>query len=236
MNHRAIVNVAVGGHYPELQARLRQACAEHCPAADLWFLSSLPTGCPPHEAHQYAFKLAAMRQAIDRGYRFILWMDCTFIPIAPISVIWEAIERDGWYIPRQGTASLGRWTSDAALAEFNLDRDAAMNIQLCYSGLVGLDMASPRGCAIWSGWNDQAHTFSGAHKNDPGEPIHEWGNKWAGHVSYDLRVQGHRHDESALSFVLYSLGLAPRGGEFLTVENPRSGVIGRNLAHDLVCR
>lgn len=35
------------------------------------------------------------------------------------------------------------------------------------------------------------------------------GLKWAGHCANDPRCEGHRHDESALSFVLHEFGLKP---------------------------
>ena len=212
-----------------MQSRLAAACERHCPDATLMFTDGLPDGCAPHDQHQYAFKLAAMKTAIGTGARFILWIDCTFIPLAPIEPLWAAIERDGWYAPQQGNSALGTWTTDAALGEYGIDRDAAMNIQLAYSGLVGLDMHSATGNAIWKGWNDLAHTFNGPHRNEPGSPIRPWGNKFSGHASNDPRVEGHRHDESALSFVLHSLGLMPRTFGFLTLETP-TGFIGRNFA------
>lgn len=234
MKDRVIVNCAIGGQYPVLQDALRLACLGSCPDTDLMF-AALPDGCPPHSDQQYAFKIFAIRKAIAAGYRYILWMDCTFKPLTSIEPLWIAVARDGWYAPKQGDAKLGEWCSDTALDFFCLSRDAAMTVPLVYSGLVGLDMQGA-GAHIWKLWEFmyEAGTFNGPHRNVPGSPMQPWGNKTEGHVSHDPRVFGHRHDEAALSAALNQLGLIPESKGFLDSENA-AGFIGRNFLEP-VCR
>jgi hypothetical protein len=229
VSERVIVQCGIRQHYEAEHRASRAACEIHCQDADLLFYSDYPPGCPPQDQRMYAFKIYALAEALARGYRFLLWMDTSFSPVAAIDPLWESIEQDGWYVPGpQG--QLGNWCSDSALGVFGIDRATAHRIDLVYSGIVGLDMQHPIGCSIWQGWKDLygRGTFDGPHINKPGEPMQPWGQKWQGHVSHDPNVFGHRHDEAALSFVLYRLGLLPHGRGLSVLDAPQGPyIIGR---------
>ena len=93
---------------------------------------------------------------------------------------------------------------------------------MAYSGLVGLDLLSRFGGNIWYRWGSlhAQGAFRGPHFNQPSVGIVESGGKWSGWCSDDPRCEGHRHDESALSYVLHSLGLVPKSSGFLQMEGP----------------
>lgn len=195
----------------------------------LWY-DVLPEGCPPHEESQYAFKIFALRRAIVAPFRYVLWMDSSFQPIGDMEPLWKHIEEHGFYVPIQGDAKLGAWTSDAALSLFGMSRDDAMGVPLVYSGLVGLDLESRVGKLIWNLWLNtyESGTWDGPHFNEL--PHRRNGAKWYGMCSLDPRCEGHRHDEAALSFVLHSLGLRPVFNDFLTLHSEK-GFIG-HMVHD----
>jgi len=178
----------------------------------------------------YAFKIFALAEAIARGYRFVLWIDTAFYPRSAISRLWDEIGRVGWYIPIQGSSVLGNWCSDCALEAFGIDRATARGIPLVYSGLVGLDMQNVTAVEIWERWCAlyRRGTFNGPHINAPGQQMRVLGNKSEGHCSNDPLILGHRHDEAALSFVLYCMGLTPPNRGFLTMEDT-AGFIGHYL-------
>lgn len=231
---RTIVNCAIGGHYRALQPRLQAACETHCPEAKLMFWQDYPTGCQPHPQQQYGFKIHAIQAAIDSGAERVLWIDCTFIPTASIEPLWDVVETEGWYAPKQGDSKLGTWATDTALEIYGINRDEAMQVPMVFSGLVGLNLTPGNvGSEVLRRWRDlyQRGAFNGPHRNIPGEPVQLWGNKLSGHCSNDPRCEGHRHDEAALSFVLHSLGLVPRRHGFLTLETPE-GFIARNFAQE----
>lgn len=237
MKDCVIVSCGIGEHYRTGLMSTRQHCERYCPEADLLMFDDYPAGCPPHAEQMYAFKIFAMREAIERGWQYVLWMDAWFQPIASIVALWEHIRRTGWYIPAQGDSVLGNWCTDSALAKFEISRETARTIPLCYSGLVGLDMGNRLACGIWKHWEQlfTLGTFNGPHLNVPGEPMTQWGLKWQGHASDDTAVNGHRHDESALSFVLHSLSLKPPGDlGFLTIESP-GGFIGHHVPAEALC-
>ena len=67
-----------------------------------------------------------------------------------------------------------------------------------------------------------------AHYHERGASLRPFGQKTKGHVSDDPRVAGHRHDEAALSAILYDMDLMPEDRGFLTLESP-NGFIGHKV-------
>lgn len=212
MKDRCIVSAAIGAKYQAECESMRWHVNRYCSDDhDIIHWNDYPPGCPSQAKRQYAFKIFAIQDAFQRGYERVLWMDIVYMPQTSIQPLWDAVARDGWYIPPQGDAVLGNWCSDACLGLFGLTRDQAMVIPLVFSGLVGLDLDHRTGQRIWDLWKIayEQGAFQGPHKNEPGEPMHEWGHKLAGHCSDDPRCMGHRHDESALSAILHRMGLKP---------------------------
>lgn len=106
-----------------------------------------------------------------------------------------------------------------------------MEIPLAFSGLVGLDMENETARGIWAEWQRhyEAGVFNGPHLNVPGGELEPWGHKLQGHASSDPSVQGHRHDEASLSFLLWQKDLAPVFTGFLTFER-QDAIIGHQIA------
>ncbi len=223
MRDTVIVSRAAREHYINLQRRTVRACAEFAPEAAIDF-----AGIAGY-VWDYGYKIDAINQARRNGWRVVLWMDVTFQPIAPLDLLWAHIQEYGWFVPLQSSSMLGTWASDDALVVYGIDRDEAMSIPLCFSGIVGLDFGNAVAVEIFEAWERLRPTFDGAHYNRPGEELEELGNKFTGHVSYDSRVEGHRHDEAALSFVLASKGLRPVVSSFLSIDNPENFTIARNV-------
>ena len=150
--------------------------------------------------------------------------------IASIRPLWDVLEAQGWYCPPQAQARLGEYSNDTLLRYFNLTRATAWTIQLVYSGLVGFDMGSTTGRSVWTAWKDsqKAGVWNGAHYHVSRLPLQPFGQKTRGHVSNDPGVSGHRHDEAALSAILYNFVQKPVDRGFLTLESPR-GFIGHKV-------
>src|SRR6185369_76530 len=227
---RCIVSCGTQAHYYESLHSTRLHCSAHIPEAWQLFYYGYPDGCPAQQEKQYAFKIYALRRAWDASFGTITWIDSAFQPIASVEPLWAEVERAGWWIPAQGDANLGNWTSDRALEIFGITRDVAMDIPLCYSGLVSILCRTSIGKEIWRLWQElyDKGAFNGPHQNIIGGHTGAWGNKTTGECSKDPRCHGHRHDESALSFVLYKLGLKPSKLPFLTLESEQ-GFIGHHV-------
>lgn len=225
-----IVSCGIGPHYQEPLHSTRLHCEVNVPEAWRLFYRELPLGCPPHGEQMYAFKIWAMHRAIIAGFRYVLWMDTAFQPIASIEPLWETIKQEGWYCPPQGSHRLGEYASDFLLYEMDIPREEAFTVQLVYSGLVGLDMRSEAGAEIWRRWvkSQALGCWNGAHYHETGASLRPLGQKTKGHVSDDPRVSGHRHDEAALSAILHDMDLVPEDRHFLTLESPE-GFIGHQV-------
>lgn len=232
---RLIVSCGIGRHYRERLRSTINHCEVHCPETwKLWY-DVLPEDSPEHAVNQYAFKIHAIQRAIDAGFRYILWIDTAFQPVAAIEPIWKHVAEVGCYAPRQGSSMLGSWTTDEALCIYGITRNAAMEIPLVYSGLVGFDMQHPTGKAVWEFWRDlyRRGAFVGPHFNRPSDGQNFlWecvGAKWRGHCSFDPRCEGHRHDEAALAYSLHAWGIVPETKGWLTIEDPVAGIIGHHV-------
>ncbi len=227
LDDRCIVSCGIGPDYQEPLHSTRLHCEINAPEAWRLFYRDYPDGCPLHSEMQYAFKIYALRRAIDAGFRYVVWMDSSFQPIRSMAPMWERLKEHGWYAPRQGDSKLGEWCSDSFVLATQTSRDYLMKLPLVYSGLVGFDMKAEWGQGIWEEWKRlyEQGWFNGHHLNKPGKDREPWGVKWSGHVSHDKRVQGHRHDEAALSWILWQRGLIPPDPDFFAP----GGFIGQHV-------
>ncbi len=168
-----IVNVAVGGDYARRAQFMRTECDRHCGDHDIRFYDGYPDGCPPHGESNYGFKIYAIRDAIKRGFRQILWLDTTIFPVSGLSGFWHSIEQSGWWVPRQGDSKLGTWISDAALAICGRSRDELMGILLPWCAVIAIDLDHGRGAEFWANLEHwyEAGVFNGPHFNVPGRPL-----------------------------------------------------------------
>ncbi len=226
-----IVSCGIGPHYQEGLHSTRLHCEVNVPEAWRLFYRELPLGCPPHSEQMYAFKIWAMQRAIDAGFRYVLWMDASFQPIKSIEPLWQVLREDGWYAPPQAHHKLHRWMSDEARSLMGGWEQADFElVPLVYSGLVGFDMGSDNGKTMWRRWKEsqEVGAWNGAHYAAMRQPLTPIGLKTAGHVSANPEVQGHRHDEAALSWIIAEMGFKPQDRGFLTLES-LEGFIGHHV-------
>lgn len=194
---RAIINVASGGWYPRGQARLMSSLAKFAPDWDrLAWTDPTQVGAPPHNVMPYAFKLHALAHATALGYTTLLWLDASMFAVAPLDALTAALDMNEFIAGDSGW-NCGEWTHDRMLAYFGVTRETALSIPHCSSGCVGLRLDGRRGIGaeILSRWHASIPYFAGA-----------WHNR-ARTESADPRCRGHRHDQAALSLILWQLGL-----------------------------
>ncbi len=230
LGDKIIVSAGTEPKYYEQLHSTRLHCTKYAPEAWQLFYYGYPDGCPTQKQRQYAFKIYALDRVVLGGFPTILWMDAAFQPVGSLAPLWKEIEEHGWYVHKQGDAVLGAWCSDAALAIFGISRDVAMTIPLCYSGIVGLNIHNSVGAKIWERWKGLYHTgaFDGPHQHMNGRPMEAWGDKLQAHCSDDPRCFGHRHDEAALSWLLWDMGLVLRTEPFIRIDNA-DGFIGHHV-------
>lgn len=194
---RAILNVST--HlYVRGQWRLVTACQRFAPDAErLFWTNRFPPGSPDHFTNPYAFKAYAIAEAQRRGIDLVLWADASIVIVKPLDSLWARIEKDGYWISRNGWKN-GEWCSDEALSCLFVTRDEAMEQEHVVATSFGLNLKSATGAAI----ADEYMRFA---KN--GAFRGPWDNA-AGQASSDPRVRGHRHDQTALSAIAHRMGLS----------------------------
>ena len=239
---RAVVNVA-SDSWVRGQNRLHKRLHEMGENLVLW-TNQLPPGSPPHRLHgafagtqekniPYAFKAYALVEAAKQ-YDTLLWADACILPVQPLESLWERIERDGYWISRQGCNNY-EWTADSACKDLfpecgNFDgdydythaREINRTIPHVVATSFGFSMKHPQGRAFLSEYYRLAGTtraFCGP-----------WSNANVSGAVAGFRtapcgpadVWGHRHDQTAASVIAWRLGFeltsppevfAYRGGE-----------------------
>jgi len=148
----------------------------------------------------YCAKPFALEYARQCGADVAILLDASFFPCRPIQPLVEHIQRNGYYLCRNGF-NVGEWTSDAALEFFGVSRDASFEMDEISSYCVGVDLNHQQALDCVLHWPSSTPSFPGPH-TATGQP-----GRNPGFVSTDPRVKGHRHDQSALSIIANRLGM-----------------------------
>lgn len=202
--------VAFGAHYPRLAARLIERFHAVSPGYEIQaWVNTLPPGAPKdvvvdgYDYTAYCAKPFALEYARQCGADVAILADASFFPVRPIQPLVEHVQRNGYYLCRNGF-KVGEWCSDAALNYFGVSRDAAFEMDEISSYCVGVDFGHEDARRMLDQWTHAATghgCFPGPH-TATGQP-----GRNPGFVSTDPRVKGHRHDQSALSIIANRLGM-----------------------------
>ena len=167
----------------------------------LAWTTSYPEGSPPHDAVPFAFKPFAFQAAKSRGYERALWLDASIRIKRPVAELFLRIERLG-YLFFAGSASVGEYCNDEALASLGITREKSFELPSCSASVVGLDLSSTIGAEFLRQW--VACAMDGVTFHGP-----KWSgiHGWPAVASADPRVKGHRHDQTAASVIAARLGM-----------------------------
>lgn len=215
--NRCVLNVATG-RYVQGQKRLAAALKQQ--VAFLSWTDCLPTGSPAHRDVPYAFKAWALRAAEARDYSLVLWADASILPNQPIVPLLERIEREGYWISRNGWTN-AQWTAGSAYEDLGVSPEENATIPHVVATAFGLNLQHPIGRTFYVEYLRLAQTraFCGPwwNSNHP-----EYGGRDGAAPCGSPDVCGHRHDQTAASVIAWRLQLrltdppdvfAYRGGE-----------------------
>lgn len=219
---RCIINVATGG-YVRGQQRLRNSPFA-VDASVVMFKDVMPPGSPSHYDIPYAFKAWALRDAIECGHLLLLWADASIVPIASLDPLWDRIEREGYWIERNGWRN-SEWTAISAYEALDITPGENACIPHVVATAFGINVSHPKGYRIFSEYLRLAQTnaFRGPwwNRNHP-DNAHQKADPYRTGFCGDDTVRGHRHDQTALSVIAWRCGcilvdppeiFAYRGGE-----------------------
>ncbi len=233
MSGRVVCTVATDSWVP-MQMRLLKAMSALGEQTLAWS-DSLPRNCPPHrtsgnmsasrehDCRPYAFKAYALREAQAAGYTSLLWCDSCIIPLKPLAPIWEAAERDGVWICRNGYNN-AQWTADSAYAELlpefyefdkHMEREgsavvANAKIEHVVATVFAVSTAHPIGAKFLAEYfrlASETRAFCGPWQNSNAPRVPNRNNKRPSGPCGPPEVLGHRHDQTAASVIAWRLGI-----------------------------
>lgn len=179
--------------HPHGQERLKESLRLIGFKGELLLLDEVNFKCPSHRKTPYAFKLYALKEAMNRGHDTVLWVDASFWAIRNLDGLEEMIRDKGFLVQNSGYA-VGQWTSDDCLKRMSLSREDAFKIYMFSGGFMGVDIrvnSDREFFKTFFSYAQQGYCFRGAWKNVNRE------------VSSDSKVLGHRHDMSVGSILLH---------------------------------
>lgn len=176
------------------------------------------------DAIPYAFKAYSIQKSIDEGARFILWCDSVVYATKSIEPIFKHIEEHGYLFFDNIGFSIGDYTSDACLEKWGMTRQEAFESKMIAACVMGFDIE-----------NQQAKEFLNKYIAAASDGISYYGS-WTNEnlqASNDMRVKGHRHDQSVASIIIKQMGLKITNSQstyFAYAEHK-----GKVLINDTVC-
>jgi hypothetical protein len=145
-----------------------------------------------HADVPYGFKLDAFLYALNAGYRKIIWVDSTVIPLKNLEPLFEHADKNGVTAFHNLGHNLHQYISDEATEYFNLDeKDPDFeNIQQIMLCALVLDFENEVTGDIFEDWGRASD--AGMFKD-------------GGSVRKNFKA--HRHDQAALSAILHEYGV-----------------------------
>ena len=128
----------------------------------------------------YAFKVCAFREAKRLGYKRAFWLDSPAIPAVSLNDVFKHIEQNGYFVI-QNEHTVGPYMSERAASAFGLTLAETAHIPSCQAGMFGVDFANKKAAQVIDLW------YKAAKDKDA--------------------FYSERSDQSALSVILYQLGL-----------------------------
>jgi len=191
-----IINCGVGGWYAAGSQRLERSLIHHGYAGDMIFWrDEYPPNCPSHNENPYAFKIYAFREAFRRGYKIVMWLDCSFWAIKNPMPLFDIVNEHGNFAFRSGY-NCAQTCPDNLLATAGMSRDEAEFWPETATGIVGINIDNPLGKRVFDEWSNfcDSGLFINSRNHNPIE-------------SPDPRYLHGRQDQSAYSMALYRAGV-----------------------------
>ena len=132
-----IINFGKDGreNYSKGQRRLKKSIKED---VDLIFRKTYPQGCPPTEEVSHVFKPFMFKEAFDKGYECVLWLDASAVVHQSLGYVWDSIEKDGYFFIDNPGCPEAMWASEDQLEAIGCSIEEAERFTMCRSGMVGL--------------------------------------------------------------------------------------------------
>lgn len=135
---RCIINFGKDGRerYEFGQQRLKESLVND--KSDQIFRTEYPEGCPPTSEVSHIFKAYMFKEAFDKGYDSVLWLDASVVVLKDIEYIWKCIEKDGHFFVNNPGCLQVHWASENQLEAMGCSVEEAERFCHCRSCVTGL--------------------------------------------------------------------------------------------------
>lgn len=169
-----------GAWYLEQQKRLFKSIQEVYKgyAPTFFHANTLPKGARPFLSSLYGFKPHAIQEALDAGFKKVVWMDAAMILHKPIVIDLPMVAIiDSSTLP----------ASDIALKYYGLKREYLQNLNLVGGSFYYFDFNTPKANLIFESWKKaEIDGIYGSQHQESFEGL-----------------QGHRHDETCMRLSMH---------------------------------
>lgn len=155
---------------------------------------------PHHKEVPYAFKALSIKKAMEEmgNTGLLLWCDSVIYATKSVEPIFNHIKEHGYLFFDNVGFSIGDYTSDACLQKFEMSRDEAFSSKMLMACCMGFDLDNQK-------TKQFLDAYIGAALDGVSYPG-DWHNNNL-QVSTDMRVKGHRHDQSVASILVEKMGM-----------------------------
>lgn len=148
----------------------------------------------------YGFKPHAVQEAIDRGYKLVIWFDPSVLPTTSINDLFDELEQTDMLVVK-GDRSLSYMSSDKAYEWFGLSKAETVNINHIGGTFYGFNFNNPKTVEVFNLW-----------KRAEEEGI--FGNQ-------DEFMAGHWCDESCMALAMYKVGVEQKSSKTFKYLNQK---------------
>jgi hypothetical protein len=179
--------------------RLRQSLIKVGFEGDFILFTENNLIAPKHKDQHYAFKPHAINE-LKSKYDIVIWADSILVAEKPLNDFISHIEKNGYAFFDNIGFNIGQYTSDKCLQNLEMEREDSFNHSMIMACLMGFNFKNEKACKLFEQYYN-ALNLKGCYEGD-------WSNEGL-QVSEDMRVKGHRHDQSVMSIILAKEGIKP---------------------------
>ena len=99
----------------------------------------------------FAFKACFFKEVQKMGYKRILWIDSSILPVVSLNQIFEMIAEEGYFI-LENWHTLGDYMNPYAAEAFGLTVEEVCSIKSCQALLIGIDFSNAKATELIDRW------------------------------------------------------------------------------------
>lgn len=205
MTDLIFLSVAFGVQYIEQQTRLRKSIyyTEETAARKFW-VNEYPSGSKTHKESLYGFKVHAIRHALERGFRRIIWLDTACILQQPVEY-WFTLNQP--VLAARDDNTLDKCIGDKALKYYGNPDIEGMH--LVGGSVFVFNFNHPDCHKIFDHWaKAEADGIFGSQQEQASGKINR-----------------HRNDESCMSMTLYQNGYEPTPCDVMRYNQDETSIV-----------